>query len=264
MPASARASVRRSSTSPVSIRISSTAAARCASSVGWTPSIIASSSPCRTASGVRSSWLTSASRVRRCRSSSSSRAAIALKAWTSDLQLARTAAVARHPSRVVAGLQASGRLDQIAEGKRETARAAGEPGDGDHQDHQDRGGQEPGARSGQAQRGQNLGDEDQRPHDDEAEDEEDADREADEEHPPHAPPRELALRRPRFLGRPPARPIAVPSPPWSVPLVATARVARAPVPRAPCAAVSGRPESPLGPSGRSPAGSAHSCSSAKR
>jgi len=39
----------------------------------------------------------------------------------------RTVSVAGHPSRVVAGFEAAGRLDQIAEGQRETARAPANP-----------------------------------------------------------------------------------------------------------------------------------------
>ena len=64
-PAWARATVRRSSISRSMSSVSSRRAARCASSRGRSPSSMPSSPPLTTVSGVRSSWLMSASSARR-------------------------------------------------------------------------------------------------------------------------------------------------------------------------------------------------------
>ena len=86
------------------------------SSAGWTPSRIASTLPWITASGVRSSWLTSASSVRRCSSSASSRAAIVLKPRASSRTGRAAATGLGDPDGVVAVLDPARRVDQLVEG----------------------------------------------------------------------------------------------------------------------------------------------------
>ena len=113
VPPSASASVRRSSTSRSITRVSSTIAARCASSAGWTPSTIASRLPRMTASGVRSSWLTSARSERRSRSSASSRSGHRVERVDQIADAPADPRVGRlDPGAVVAGLDGPRRLHQ--------------------------------------------------------------------------------------------------------------------------------------------------------
>ena len=68
-----------------------------------------------TASGVRSSWLTSARRRRRVASSDSRRAAIALKARLRPRSSPRPAIGLGHADRVVGGLDPAGRVDELGQ-----------------------------------------------------------------------------------------------------------------------------------------------------
>ena len=77
-----------------------------------------------TASGVRSSWLTSASRRRRVASSDSRRAAIVLNARLEAAQLAAAARRLGDADRVVGRLDPAGRVDEL---RQRPADAPGEP-----------------------------------------------------------------------------------------------------------------------------------------
>jgi hypothetical protein len=118
-------------------------------------------------------------------------------------QLPRAEVTLGDPGRVVARLNPSGRLDQIAERERDSTCAASGAGQDRNQAHEDYRRQDPRPWTGQTESSQQLCDDDQRSRDDEGEDQEDADREANEKAASHPLPRELAGRRPRLVVRPP-------------------------------------------------------------
>ena len=232
-PASVWVSVRRSSTSRVRTRVSSRIDSRCSRSGSWTPSRIASTLPWTTASGVRSSWLTSASRRPPLGLARLEPAGHRVEAADEVADGSRRPDRDGDPHGVVALLDLLGGDEQLVERRRarpDPVTGAGERDRGEDQHDQS---EQPGDVAhgpGRRDHAEDRGD-----HPDEDDEEHEAEQAAEPAHErpaAAAPARTAALRRPGLARRPPrrrvlrqlaARPAAGPAP--ALPVLAGARVA---------------------------------------